>query len=628
MEENELMPDILPADFNEWDSAPDTLPADFNEFEKEPEMVYLKDEADKLSEEKSTPAPEQSKPLTLEEKKRKLEELKIDKEISLLSRAEQVGKDIMSAGKGMVGQLGSLGAAIPANIAEAVGMNADEIRKSQKYWQDLTQEARDELTTTYGDSELAKSMLFATANPMTYSGQSILSMIGIGGAEKAMDIASSGDRSGATISDAGDVAGSAALAGAAGKVIDYIAPSASKEVRTSFGKSIDKLPKEQSTALEEVFKTMEGLKIDNFTEQGRKELVGMIDFTKPREEVSRQVVDALASLRDKAKSNVDSLYAEANTLAKLTDKVELQPLMKDVYSKADGSTAHTKAVRNVANIMKNMPEGNAADIESVLKSLKTLQRSPSAEGGKYIYGQAIETLENKQRELGGDAIYAGAREASKRFKTQFEGKIKGEGGQTGKTISQAITDKQSYNIASDILSGKIDADKAKDLVDIGLDEASRLDMVKDIMTQGLDKDDILKKGSIDEVVNRFSKFDADGLKKMLGDNYKPFKQKMEALNVINNTIKNNENLHDGIKGELKNIVASVLVYKASPVFGTKGILLSGSSIVEKKLLKENANKLMARSKVIKDKKTRNAFAKAVSLIVSGEYSNAKEEVKK
>ena len=52
---------------------------------------------------------------------------------------------------------------------------------------------------------------------------SVASMMGIGAVEKATEIASSGDRSGVTTKDVGDVATSAGISGAVGKAIDYIA---------------------------------------------------------------------------------------------------------------------------------------------------------------------------------------------------------------------------------------------------------------------------------------------------------------------------------------------------------------------------------------------------------------------
>ncbi len=173
---------------------------------------------------------------------------------------EQGIKDVKSMGMGALGQVGSFLASIPANIAEAVGVDAPDIRKSQQYWQDIVTKSNKELDKTYGNAQWAKDIGYAMANPIAGVGTSVKAITGTSGILTALSKAGE-DRTeeGIKLNDVKDVANAMSAGAVTGKAFEviggYLAGAKKNNISDQYNTLIKDLGLTRSQADEIVAKT-------------------------------------------------------------------------------------------------------------------------------------------------------------------------------------------------------------------------------------------------------------------------------------------------------------------------------------------------------------------------------------
>ena len=554
----------------------------------------------------------------LEEDKKK--ELQSNEELDVLNRVD--------VGLGEV--QGGLRINVLAPAAEMLGMNetAEQIKAEGQVQVDKAKEIEQKFIEAYGQDSWNIAQNIGSFTPEAIAGA----------VTSAKRIPQALAESGITYAKTGDVqqagrAGLISLVG--GKIADEVFKFGTKKVKTAFQKEIDKLPLEKKEITEKVFDVLDKEGINKLDEEGRAELISKIDFTKDKTEASKQVVKELNSLKKSAEKKVKDVYDVANKKASAITGINISK--DDVLNIAKKETGklrykskdELKAYREVKSILglkKKSAKSNdftAEEIEKLISSLKKEQRNPNVGSGSMVYGDYIGYLNDIQKSRGGENIYKEARALSKEFNTKFTSRIDGEG--YGSKISEVLIKNEDYNVAEKLLASKFDPNIAKELNNIGLSDKAKKLMLKDHLTQGLDMDELSKTSSIDFVLDRYSKLDKNAVKLMLGKDYKKFSGQIEALNVINNTVKENNKVSQGIKSDIRNLVASVLVAKASPVFATKGILMSGTTIIDKTILKKTRSKILARKEEILDNNAKRRFVNSVNALFAGIAAEATKE---
>lgn len=142
----------------------------------------------------------------------------------------QAVSNMAQAGKYSVSKMGAGINAVGANMVEAFGGDAPMLRDNQRYWQESAQNADIALSDTY-DSELAKSFLQESMNPINYTGSSIPAIMLSAGVDsmnrKALD--PTYDKS--FIEGAGDIAFDTGLGGAIGGILNRVTNFGSEDAR-------------------------------------------------------------------------------------------------------------------------------------------------------------------------------------------------------------------------------------------------------------------------------------------------------------------------------------------------------------------------------------------------------------
>jgi hypothetical protein len=402
-----------------------------------------------------------------------------------------------------------------------------------------------------------------------------------------------------------------------GKIADKLFEVGVKGVKTSFGKEIDNLPVDERDNMNKALDALDELGIDSLDEQARKDVLKDIDFAKGSEEITSKVKDELINLKDEYKGKVDDAYIQAKKVAKEsgTSKIKISDLKK-MLSENDILIAgkNKKALKNISDYFKDFKDETSADgIEVLLSNLKAAQRE--SKSGTIVYGKAIEYLQKKQSELVGD-IYKEPRELSRQYNRIFEGKIKGEGASGGKAIKEVLEDDIVFNIGSSILKNGINPDIARDLKRINLSETAKKDMVKDVLTKGLDTEDLANKDNVKKILSRWNQSDKNGLKELLGSGYKPMEERMKALEVIQNTLETSP-VKEGLGKNIINFITNASLVKISPVYAYKGMAYEGREIATKMAFRKQQKVIRERIKEIPDQGVRNKLLKAFNSSMIG-----------
>jgi hypothetical protein len=556
-----------------------------------------------------------------EEKKYKKEKREKDRLKSI-----EEGKKIPSSGSpldrtldvvsridtGLGGFQGSARMNLFAPLAEYMGMEneAKSLREEGGEQIETAKRVEEKFKETYGEDKWNVAQALGE-----YAPDAVMSFL-----MGAKNIPQAIGEAGVTYARTGDVetaigAGVASFFG--GKIADKLFEVGVKGVKTSFGKEIDNLPVDERDNMNKALDALDELGIDSLDEQARKDVLKDIDFTKGSEEITSKVKSELVKLKDEYKSKVDDAYSQAKKTAKEsgTSKIKISDLKK-MLSENDILIAgkNKKALKNISDYFKDFKDETSAEgIEVLLSNLKTAQRE--SKSGTIVYGKAIEYLQKKQSELVGD-IYKEPRELSKQYNRIFEGRIKGEGADGGKAIKEVLEDDIVFNIGSSILKNGIDPDIARDLKRINLSETAKKDMVKDVLTKGLDIEDLSSKDNIKKILSRWNQSDKNGLKELLGSGYKPMEERMKALEVIQNTLETSP-VKEGLGKNIINFITNASLVKVSPLYAYKGMAYEGREIATKMAFRKQQKVIRERIKEIPDQGVRNKLLKAFNSSMIG-----------
>ena len=418
-------------------------------------------------------------------------------------------------------------------------------------------------------------------------------------------------------------AGAAATTFLGGKLMDKIMEVGVKKVKTAFGNEIDQLPHEEKINTNKALDALDKLGIDKLDVASREKLLSKMDLTKPTEEITDTVKKELVTLKDDAYNKVNDAYNKANEIALASDKTRINS--KDIKDKllADNIVTDTnvsKALKEVnttfSNIAKDVKsfDMNAFNLEGILSSLKSQQGSADGRG-KRVFSEAIDYITNKQKELVGD-IYSEPRELSKQFNTQFKGIIEGEGSDLGKKVEDITAKDVRFHLGQKILGKEVNPETAKDLVNLNLSKEAKHDLVKDVITKGLDTAELASKDNVNKIITNWNTANVSGLKQLLGDNYKDMNNQMKALELIQNTIDVAPE-KESIKRNVINFITNASLTKISPVYATKGMIYEGRQIATKIAFREQQATIRERIKEIPDIKTRDKLMRSFNNAMIG-----------
>jgi len=435
-------------------------------------------------------------------------------------------------------------------------------------------------------------------------------------------LAEAGVEAGITYAKTGDVK-EAATVGlidlVGGKIADTVFSQVPKKW---FSDDIEALPYDEKKRVKDGLNAMVDAGVDKLDETGRRELLKEINFTKPKEEISKEIRDRLTVMRDAKQMEVDDAYKAADEIAKqskdtpvkiseINQMLNEKNILKD--KKVGNAVKEIQSAIKAARTASGKTDLNAFEIESIISTLKANQRG--AEGkGVAAYGEAIDYFTNKQKELVGD-IYEKPRELSKEFKTRFKGTIDQKGVDTGKVISTSLKKEKTYGEARNLVGENFDANKVDDLLDYKIPQDVRTDMVKDVLLGDTPLEDIDTKDAVVGVLSRWNNADKTGLKKMLGKEYGKVSKQMYALELIQNTM--------SVASEDKKVLKSVADFalnasmlKISPLFAYKGMVHEGKNIATAIAFKKTATNVKSNIKNIKDRKVQNALMRGVNIILA------------
>lgn len=409
---------------------------------------------------------------------------------------------------------------------------------------------------------------------------------------------------------------STGLALVGGKLAEKFFPD--KKVPTEFGKKIERLAPDDKAALTKVLDNLDKKSIDSLSEDSRDKLIDdIMSKSMDTEEVTANVTAMLRRQKEEAQKAVSSAYDEANKIARETEAVPTTRAWFDAVSTSKRTKPEKDAIKQIKVLLKDK-NLNAEDMETVLRDLKSLQRSSTA-GGKNVYGKAIESLQKMQNELGGEDIYGAAREMSKKFKKDYTGTIVGEGSTAGAKVGDVLEKEYSHNIGKKLVGTKIDANQVGTAVE-GLSSGNKLQVVQDILKDGVD--DVKSVDGIKRTIQNFKKINPDGLDKILGkDVASRLRLDMDTLETMQEAILASSKVDTGIKGEILDIVTAVSMVKLSPFLAARSTGHGIKKIVSKKAMAKERGQLIARVKTIKDAELKRTLMKGMTVLFTPKASD-------
>jgi hypothetical protein len=417
------------------------------------------------------------------------------------------------------------------------------------------------------------------------------------------------------IGDAIESAGTAvafSLAGA--KIADMMFGGG--KVPTKFAKEIKKLGKDDEIALNNVLDNLDAKDIQRMDEPARNKVMDDVMSGKmSEEEISESVLKSLDAQYDEATAVVKNAYEAANDKV---DKGNITPVKQafiDAFKKSDGTDDEVKALDFIKRKLKPKKEAwkelNAEDIEPILKDLKKQQRKPDA--AKHVYGQAIETLQKMQDEIGGVGLYKEARDLAKQKAIDFSGKIKGRGGKAGQAVGKVREERNLYNIGQQLLNKDIDKNQIGKAVK-GLSENNKMQIVQDLLSK--DVGDITTPDGVLKVVDNYNKI-GEGLELLIGDKAaKKLRLNMDTIATIESSILSANKVDTGVAQEILDIATAASMVHLSPFLAAKSTVRGINKIIGKKMTAAERNALLARTKTIKDKPLRQKITRAIAVLTT------------
>ena len=551
----------------------------------------------------------------VEIKQRELKKITLDKQIADASEKREPLEDrVVSSTKDISSRIDTgLGTAqgqarvnMLSPLAEFLGMEetAKELKIEGETQIEAGKKIEEEYKKKYGEDRwnIAQSV-------GEYAPDAVMSVL-----MGAKNIPSAIGESAVTYARTGDiktsaVAGVTSLIG--NKIINDLFDVGTKAVKTKFGKEIAELTVDEQKNVNKAFDALDDMNITSLDAEAREKVIAKLDLTKSTEDISSAVKKELKGIAKTEYSKVKDAYDVADDIAsksgrKTLNLLEIRNIAKD--NKIIIDKKQSKAIKSVFELVDN--EANGLEMESVLKKLKELNRAKKHKTGSNdpVYNIAIDYVQGMQDEVL-DGAYDEARNLSRIYNTKFKGVIEGEGSDLGREITEASVKDVRFNLGSRLLGDKIDPELAKDIKNLNLSTNAKEDLVKDVLTRGLDKDEIATKDSVNTIITNWNKSDKNGLKQLLGKKYNTVDREMKALEVIQNTL--DESPEDlSIKKNVINFLANASMVKISPVYAGKGIIYEGRNIATKVAFKKQKDVIKKRILEIPDSKVRDKIARA------------------
>jgi len=312
------------------------------------------------------------------------------KDMTLADAITNAGSSTLDALKYNASKLGALTNAGLANLNQLVGVDDSLFRENQAFWQEKAKEADAGLTQTMGDG-LSKDILKIGADPLMLTpigvgGKGLATLGGIMAGTTAGDIAVTGDMTGANVEDLGQVATSAGLGIAGGKILEKGTEAIGNLIKPNYAAmEMDKLLKEASSgnkdarimlaekvkANSETIKAAENLGVDlpvdalatGTTGTQIKELAGL----------ARSQVGGEASAQFKA--SIDDITTKGTQAleelgAKDISMVSNETLQKLTKTREDLSLVSTKLYDDVLTKIPKNDKMEMPNIQKVIDEIK------------------------------------------------------------------------------------------------------------------------------------------------------------------------------------------------------------------------------------------------------------------
>ncbi len=417
----------------------------------------------------------------------------------------------------------------------------------------------------------------------------------------------------------------------------FIAPTppmgrAGKVVKTAYGKAIDSLPFDAKRRAESALNKLDSIGAKDLSVKTRGALMDELNLpTKEIDEVAinQKIQQSLDIAEQNLHKEVTDLYTEANKIGSQTKAVDIRNIINEVTKKSDGTPDillqrklakgvdedATKAKANIDALLDDATPNNASDIEDIIKSFKTDQRSAGGMG-KELYGRAIRELEKTQQSLLAEAghpeLFKTARDRWQTYQKEFKGNLEGYGTTGGKSIESVNKARDNFDISEKLLGGTLDKNLAEQ-VGKNFTAQERRDMVFSMLAKGLDDVGGLNTDvNAIKFINNFEKMDKRGLKAMLGeDGYRKAKESVDALSFVESAIKVADKQSADISQDILEMGAALAAMKISPYAATHVAINKSKNILTKKGFLKMKTDLIARTKEIQDTRTKNVLLNAI-----------------
>ena len=389
---------------------------------------------------------------------------------------------------------------------------------------------------------------------------------------------------------------------------------------------LEKMSPDERRATEEVLDILDESGIEKMDEKARDTLLDNIDFSKSSDEVSMALKKEIDSARETSKSAYNKLYAEADEIGAGSEPIDASSIVD--YIKGRDIKQYTSDENKLMNAILtkvNKAEGrNASEVEVIIRDIFDIKSSPTP-SEKRIIEDVRDKLKAQQAKALGEknsGIYDEARDSWKEHQKQFTGRIDGEEG-IGAKIGKIEKIEQVSDIPKDILTLSLDSKAVNGLNKLNLTPEVKVDIVKDFISRGIEKDRLNTPDGIKSIISNINKINPETLGKFIGDKKaKRLLADMRALATVQDIINKSGNIENKLMDDLSRFVVSAGLLKVSPVYGTKGMVESAKRIFkDADVLPKNI--LIKRAKTIKDNKTRN---RVLALIHRVDDTKAKKDL--
>ena len=402
-----------------------------------------------------------------------------------------------------------------------------------------------------------------------------------------------------------------------------------KGVKTAYGKAVEKLPLDARRKATIALDKLDDIGAKNLSVDTRAKLLDEMALPAGQEsieDIGQNVHKVLIRESKKSYKLSDDAYDVADDIAKDTGTFDTRNTIDALSSNVDGRGGipskalkkKRKAYNEIRTMLKDDNIVTAKGIEDKLKVLKEDQRAAKP-NISYLYGRAIEDLEEQQRNLLGvknQEVYTEARELYKTWRREFSGDIDGFGSTGGKSIESVMKAKDNFNVTESLLGGKLDANKAQQ-IGKNFTAQEKRDMAFSVLAKGIDDTDGLNTPeNVYKLIDNFEAAKASGstnLRILLGDKgYVEAKKSIDTLSFVQAAIKAADSQTADIGQDIVELGAALAASKISPYAAVHVAINKSKNIINKKAFGTMKNQLIARTKEIKDSKAKRMLLKALN----------------